>query len=120
MENSQTQDQGKTGANSGYRQHLSLAQVLYDMKHFEAAASLRDALVRALHSAAGPNVYAIGAGRWAQGDALTLGESTTLRVTLRAYVPETAPTVATVTTVTPNTSDAADGDGEVLVPSDTP
>lgn len=87
---------------------------------FEAAVSLRDALVRALHSAAGPSVYAIGAGRWAQGDALTLGESTTLRVTLRAYVPETAPTVATVTTVTPNTSDAADGDGEVFVPSDTP
>ena len=49
-----------------------------------------------------------------------MGESTTRRVTLRAYVPETAPTVATVTTVTPNTSDAADGDGEVLVPSDTP
>lgn len=49
MENSQTQDQGKTGANSGYRQHLSLAQVLYDMKHFEAAASqARQALAEML------------------------------------------------------------------------
>lgn len=39
MENSQTQDQSKTGANTGYRQHLSLAQGLFAEKHYEAAAS---------------------------------------------------------------------------------
>lgn len=49
MENSQTQDQGKTGVYTGYRQHLSQAQVLYDMKHFEAAASqARQALAEML------------------------------------------------------------------------
>lgn len=85
---------------------------------FEAAVTLRDALVRALHSAAGPSVYTLAAGRWAQGDALTLGEATSLRVTLRAYVPETAPTVATVTTTAFDTSGATSGDGEVFVPSD--
>lgn len=87
---------------------------------FEAAVLLRDALVRSLHSVVGPASYALGAGRWAQGDALTRGESTSLRVTLRGYVPEASPTVATVTTVAFDTSGATDGDGAVLVPSDTP
>lgn len=87
---------------------------------FEAAVLLRDALVRSLHAVVGPSSYALAAGRWAQGDALTLGESTSLRVTLRGYVPESAPTVATVTAVAFSTSGATDGDGEMLVPSDTP
>ena len=85
---------------------------------FEAAVSLRDALVRALHSVVGPTSYDLATGRWAQGDALTLGEAITLRVTLVAYVPETAPTVATITTTAFDTSGAVAGDGEVFVPSD--
>ena len=40
-------------------------------------------------------------------------------MTLRAYVSETAPTVATVATVAFDTTGATDGDGIILVPSDT-
>ena len=85
---------------------------------FEAAVTLRDALVRALHSAVGTQAFALAGGPWARGDALTLGEAVTLRVTLRAYVPETAPTVATVTAVAFDTTGATVGDGVIFVPSD--
>lgn len=87
---------------------------------FEGAVDLRDALIRALHtvSGVGPTAYALASGPWARGDALTLGEAVTLRVTLRAYVPETAPTVHTVATVAFDTSGASQGDGEIFVPSD--
>lgn len=85
---------------------------------FEDAVTLRDALVRALHASPGPTGYAIGRGRWAQGGTLTLGESVTMRVTLRAYVPETAPAVAVISTTAFDTSGAVAGDGEVFVPSD--
>ncbi len=109
---------------SGLQRALYAVSTTFDVEcwgeDFEAAVTLRDALVRSLHSAAGPTVYALSSGRWAQGDALALGEATSLRVTLRAYVPETAPTVATVTTTAFDTSGAVSGDGEVFVPSDTP
>ena len=85
---------------------------------FEAAVTLRDALVRALHSAVGTQAFALAGGPWARGDALTLGEAITLRVTLRAYVPETAPTVVTVAAVAFDTTGATEGDGEIFVPSD--
>lgn len=85
---------------------------------YESTLTLRDALVRALRSTVGPAAWALGAGRWANGDALTQGEAVTHRVTLRAYVSETAPTVATVATVAFDTTGATDGDGEVFVPSD--
>ena len=77
-----------------------------------------DAVVRALRSTVGPAAHALGAGRWANGDALTQGEAVTHRVTLRAYVSETAPTVATVTAVAFDTSGATAGDGVIFVPSD--
>ena len=86
---------------------------------YEATLTLRDALVRALRSVVGPAAHALGAGRWANGDALTQGEAVTHRVTLRAFVSETAPTVATVATVAFDTTGATDGDGIILVPSDT-
>jgi len=85
---------------------------------YESALTLRDALVRALRSTVGPAAHTLGAGRWASGDALTQGEAVTHRVTLRAFVSETAPTVATVATVAFDTSAAVAGDGEVFVPSD--
>ena len=75
--------------------------------------------MRALRSTVGPAAHAFGAGRWANGDALTQGEAVTHRVTLRAFVSETAPTVATVTAVAFDTTGATDGDGIILVPSDT-
>lgn len=86
---------------------------------YESTLTLRDALVRALRSVVGPAAHALGAGRWANGDALTQGEAVTHRVTLRAFVSETAPTVATVTAVAFDTTGATDGDGIILVPSDT-
>lgn len=85
---------------------------------FEGAVTLRDALVRALHSAVGPQAFALAGGPWARGDALTLGEAVTLRVTLRAYVPETEPTVTQVATVAFDTTGATVGDGVIFVPSD--
>ena len=48
----------------------------------------------------------------------TADEAITLRVTLRAYVPETAPTVVTVAAVAFDTTGATEGDGEIFVPSD--
>ena len=86
---------------------------------YASTLTLRDALVRALRSTVGPAAHAFGAGRWANGDALTQGEAVTHRVTLRAFVSETAPTVATVTAVAFDTTGATDGDGIILVPSDT-
>lgn len=85
---------------------------------YESALTLRDALVRALRSVVGPAAHAFGAGRWANGDALTQGEAVTHRVTLRAYVSAAAPTVATVATTAFDTTGATDGDGVILVPSD--
>lgn len=85
---------------------------------FEGAIILRDALIRALVSVVGPTAFVLGTGTWARGDALTLGESVTLRVTIRGYVPETAPTVATVATVAFDTTGAVAGDGQILIPSD--
>ena len=85
---------------------------------YEGTLTLRDALVRALRSTVGPAAHALGAGRWANGDALTQGEAVTHRVTLRAFVSETAPTVATVTAVAFDTSAAVAGDGVIFVPSD--
>jgi len=85
---------------------------------YESALTLRDALVRALRSTVGPAAHTLGAGRWANGDALTQGEAVTHRVTLRAYVSATAPTVATVATVAFDTTGAVTGGGEILVPSD--
>lgn len=85
---------------------------------YEATLTLRDALVRALFGVVGPTAFALGSGRWAQGDSLTSGTSVTLRVTLRAYVSATAPTVATVATVAFDTTGAVTGGGEILVPSD--
>lgn len=87
---------------------------------FESAVTLRDALVRALHGTVGTTAFALAAGNWTRGDALTLGESVTLRVTLRCYVPETAPTVATITVVAFDQSGAVAGDGQILIPDDTP
>jgi len=85
---------------------------------YEATLTLRDALVRALFGVVGSTAFALGSGRWAQGDALTSGASVTLRVTLRAYVSATAPTVATVATTAFDTTGATDGDGILFVPSD--
>ena len=85
---------------------------------YEATLTLRDALVRALFATVGSTAFALGAGRWAQGDALTSGASVTLRVTLRAYVSAAAPTVATVATTAFDTSAAVAGDGVIFVPSD--
>jgi len=85
---------------------------------YEAALTLRDALVRALRSTVGPAAHTLGAGRWASGDAMTQGEAVTHRMTLRAFVSETAATVATVATVAFDTSAAVAGDGVIFVPSD--
>ena len=85
---------------------------------YEAALTLRDALVRALRSVVGLTAYAVGSGRWATGDALTQGEAITHRVTLNSYVSEASPTAATIATVALDTTGATAGDGVIFVPSD--
>lgn len=107
---------------SGLQRALVGIDTLFDVEcwaaDFETTITLRDALVRALHSVVGPTAFALGTGTWARGDALTLGESVTMRVTIRGYVPETAPTVATIATVAFDTTGAVAGDGQILIPSD--
>jgi hypothetical protein len=107
---------------SGLQRSLVGLSTTFDVEcwgeDFEGAVTLRDALIRALHSVVGPQAFALAGGPWARGDALTLGEAVTLRVTLRAYVSETAPTVVTVTAVDFDTTSAIAGDGLIFVPSD--